>query len=94
MILRGKREQPEEDLMSFGYVRSDPDQLVQMDVLAYLVRVGPGRTAAELAQAVHGDAAYQQQVNQDLVSLVSNGSIERRGNGAPGDSFRYYPAEK
>jgi hypothetical protein len=77
--------------MTFGYERADPASLVQMDVLAYLVRMGPGRTAVELAEAIHGDAGHQQRVNQDLVSLVTQGAIERRGNGGPGDPFRYYP---
>jgi hypothetical protein len=80
--------------MAFGYERADPDKLVQMDVLAYLVRIGPGRTAVELSEAIHGDAGHQQRVNQDLLSLATQGAIERRGDGGPNDPFRYYPAEK
>lgn len=80
--------------MAFAnYERADPNKLVQMDVLAYLVRKGPGRTAMELARAIHGERAYQQQVNQDLELLTAQGKVERRGNGVPSNPFRYYPSE-
>lgn len=59
-------------------------------VLEYLVTQGPGRTAVELAQAIHGKSGYQQQVNQDCEMLAHIGKIERRGNGGQTDAYRYF----
>ena len=64
--------------------------MVQIDVLEFLIKKGPGRTEIELGRAIHGNAAYQQQVNQDLRLLVVRGRVERRGDGGPIDPFRYY----
>jgi hypothetical protein len=64
--------------------------MIKIDILKYLVQQGPGRTELELARAVHGPEAYQQQVNQDLDLLVRQGAIERRGEGGAADPFRYY----
>lgn len=61
------------------------------DVLEFLVKNGPGRTEAELADAIFGKAGYQQRVNQDCQLLANSGRIERRGLGGPTDPFRYYP---
>lgn len=77
--------------MAFGQERVDPTKLAQIDVLAYLIRVGPGRTEAQLADAIHGDAAYQQRVNQDCRMLAEQGVVERRGGGGPSDPYRYFP---
>jgi hypothetical protein len=60
------------------------------DVLVFLVQNGPGRTEAELAEAIFGDRAYQQRVNQDCVLLVNRGLIERRGKGGSSDPYRYF----
>ena len=38
--------------------------MIQIDVLQFLVGKGPNRTEVELARAIHGDAAYQQQVTR------------------------------
>jgi predicted transcriptional regulator len=65
--------------------------MTQIDVLEFLIQKGPGRTEMELAQAIHGDKAYQQRVNQDCNMLVNAGKVERRGGGGPGDPFRYWP---
>ena len=59
------------------------------DVLLYLVEKGPGRTEAELAIAVYG-RDVQQLVNQDCRLLAQHGKIARRGEGGPGDPYRYY----
>lgn len=67
--------------------------LIQIQVLKHLVYKGPGRTQAELAIAIHGDAGYQQRVNQDCALLVAGGEVERRGSGRPDDPFRYYPRQ-
>ncbi|MGY3355098.1 hypothetical protein ACVWZK_001761 [Bradyrhizobium sp. GM0.4] len=65
--------------------------MIQIDVLQFLIEKGPGRTEIELARAIHGEQAHQQQVNQDLVLLVGRGNADRRGEGGPGDPYRYYP---
>jgi hypothetical protein len=79
--------------MAFGHERSDPGKLVQIDVLAYLIRKGPGRTAAELTKAIHNDVHQEASVYQDCLSLCASGDAERRGSGGPSDPFRYYPVE-
>jgi hypothetical protein len=66
--------------------------MVQIDVLEFLIEKGPGRTETDLARAIHGGTAYQQQVNQDLRMLVGLGKAERRGDGGPNDPFKYHPA--
>lgn len=64
--------------------------MIQISVLKFLVEKGPGRTEIELARAIHGEGAYQQQVNQDLRMLVDSGAVERRGGG-PDGPYRYFP---
>ena len=66
-------------------------QLIQIDVLHYLIEKGPGRTEHELADAIHGENGYQQRVNQDCGILINRGFVERRGAGGPNDPYRYYP---
>lgn len=60
------------------------------DVLLFLIEKGPGRTEAQLAEAIFGSRAYQQRVNQDCQLLVNKGSVERRGQGGPSDPFKYF----
>ncbi len=60
------------------------------DVLVFLIANGPGRTEAELAEAIFGNRGYQQRVNGDCNLLVSRGVIERRGSGGPADPYRSY----
>lgn len=60
------------------------------DALVFLIENGPGRTEAELAEAIFGDQGYQQRVNGDCNLLVNRGAIERRGSGGPSDPYRYY----
>lgn len=60
------------------------------DAIVFLVQKGPGRTEAELAEAIYGKTGYQQQVNQECRLLVGHGKIVRKGNGGPGDPFRYF----
>jgi hypothetical protein len=66
--------------------------LVLIDVILFLVESCPGRTEAQIAEAIFGSKAYQQRVNPDCRRLVDMGQIERRGFGGPGDPFKYYPA--
>ncbi len=61
------------------------------DALALLIEKGPGRTEAELAQAIYGHKGVQQAVNQDCRILVGQGRVERRGAGGPTDPYVYYP---
>lgn len=65
--------------------------LTQIDVVEFLILKCPGRTEIELAKAIHGPRAYQQLTNQDCSLLLSSGKAERRGNGGPGNPYRYYP---
>jgi len=63
--------------------------MIKIDVLAYLIKQGPGRSEIELARAIHGNDAYQQQVNGDLSLLLSRGIVERRSE----NPYRYYPVD-
>jgi hypothetical protein len=65
--------------------------LSQIDVLKFLITKGQGRTQLELSEAIHGNSAYQQQVNQECQLLVARGEVERRGQGGTADPYRYYP---
>ena len=64
------------------------------DVLVFLIEKTPGRTEAQLADAVFGDSGYQQRVNGDCRLLESRGIIERRGSGGPNDPYKYYPTRR
>ena len=55
------------------------------DVLEFLIQNGPGRTEAELAEAIFADSAYQQRVNQDCALLQVKGVVRREGAGGPSD---------
>jgi predicted transcriptional regulator len=68
--------------------------LTQIEVIEFLIEKGPGRTERELAEAIHGSASYQQQVNQDCQRLATSGKVERRGHGGTADPYRYYPIRK
>ena len=63
------------------------------DVLTFIIKSGPGRTEAQLAEAIFADKGYQQRVDEDCHVLVNRGVIERRGAGGPADPFRYYPKD-
>lgn len=65
--------------------------MIQISVLKFLIEKGPGRSEIDLARAIHGDKAYQQQVNQDIRMLVDSGQVERCGDGGVNDPYRYYP---
>lgn len=66
------------------------DDLRTLDVLFHLIKKGPDRTELELAQAIYGDAATQQDVNQDCRVHVRNGLVERKGTGGRADPYRYH----
>jgi hypothetical protein len=53
------------------------------------MRRGPHRTALQLAEAVFGDAGYQQRVNGACLWLLRHGQAERVGRGGPADPYRY-----
>jgi hypothetical protein len=65
--------------------------MTMADVLIFLVEKAPGRTDTELAEAIYGLGAYQQNVNEDCRMLADAGRIARRGHGVPDDPFRYFP---
>jgi hypothetical protein len=53
------------------------------------VRRRPGMTELEIAKALFGPAAMQQQVNQQCRALLKSGRIVRLGNGGGSDPFTY-----
>jgi hypothetical protein len=61
-------------------------------VIEFLIHKRPGLTEIGLAEAIYGDKAYQQQVNQDCRRLTDAGRVQRQGAGGPGEPFKYYPA--
>ena len=61
------------------------------EVLEFLITNGPGRTEAQLADAIFDKNAYQQRVNEDCRLLVNRGRVERRGIGGADDPYKYYP---
>ncbi len=62
------------------------------EVLLFLIEKGPGRTEAQLAEAIYGRQGRQPYINQDCRSLLSVGKIRRQGEGGPWDPHTYYPA--
>lgn len=68
--------------------------LTLAEVLTFLIKKGPGRTEAELAKAIFGEAGYQQQVNGDCNLLVNRGVVKCCGEGGAGDPYRYYVADR
>lgn len=54
-----------------------------------LVRHRPGMTELEIAKAIYGPGAAQQQVNQHCRSLLKQGQVERNGGGGPAYPFTY-----
>lgn len=54
-----------------------------------LVRKRPGMTELEIAKAIHGPSAVQQQVNQQCRALVKAGHLVRQGAGGASDPFVY-----
>ena len=65
-----------------------------IDHLVSFIRHHPGHTATQIAEALLGPAGYHQRVGNLLRLLSEAGRIERRGQGGPGDPFKYYPPEK
>jgi hypothetical protein len=53
------------------------------------VRQRPGMTELEIAKALYGRGAVQQQVNQECRRLVQRGLVERRGAGGRSDPYVY-----
>ena len=64
----------------------DPPTIAQ--AIGVSIRHRPGLSQREIAQAIFGDKAYPQRVNQDLSWLEGMGYIKRDRSG---DVIRYYP---
>jgi hypothetical protein len=60
------------------------------DRIVDIVRRRQGMTEIEIARALYGADAKQQQVNADCRHLVESGALERQGVGGPGDPFTYH----
>jgi len=54
-----------------------------------LVRRRPGMTELEIAKAIYGPGAAQQQINQHCRSLLKQGKVDRNGSGGQADPFTY-----
>lgn len=59
------------------------------DRILDVVRRRPGMTELEIAKALYGAGAKQQDVNAHCRDLVERGAVERCGVGGPGDPFVY-----
>jgi hypothetical protein len=65
-----------------------------IDDVEKLIRERPGMKATELAMAFYGPSGYYDRIGGLCRQLFQAYRIERRGNGGPGDPFRYYPAQE
>lgn len=63
---------------------------IGVDRVLELIKQKPGMTELELAKAMYGKNAVQQDVNPDCRALVKLRLVERHGVGGPGDPFTYY----
>jgi hypothetical protein len=76
-------------------VDSGADNLAMLiDDVEKLIRERPGMKATELAMAFYGPGGYHDRIGGLCRQLFQAYRIERRGNGGPGDPFRYYPAQE
>ena len=64
------------------------------DRILSIVRHRPGLTELEIARAMYGKDATQQQVNRYCRELDELGLIERSGVGGPGDPYVYFPSTR
>ena len=62
--------------------------------LVDLIETREGLTERELAMAIFGPDGRQQNVNPTCRRLLSQGLVERRGEGGPREPYRYYPKNK
>ena len=54
----------------------------------------PGKTQREIAKAIYGPDAVQNEVNQDVNRCVRFGLLREEGLGGLNDPFRYYPKDR
>jgi hypothetical protein len=87
--MRGVRPQLNESAAPTGQV-ARPRHVAQQ--ILELVSRRPGMTELEIAKAIHGPAALQQQVNQHCRALLKNGQVQRRGSGGAADPYTYHPS--
>lgn len=70
--------------------------MVQIDVLKFLIEKGPGRSAGELAIAIHGSDGVRNHgshINEDCQRLARVGKVKQTGGGILGNPYRYFPAQ-
>jgi hypothetical protein len=67
-------------------------ELTDIDVLRFLIKKAPGRTALQLAIALYGEKSTRPWVASRLEGLFASGEIHRRGEGLLLSPYRYYPA--
>lgn len=65
--------------------------LKKLDVVRFLIQKGPGRTQRQLAEAIYGDAGYQQSVNWECDHLARTEGFVVSGRGTPTSPYRYFP---
>lgn len=69
--------------------------MIQMDVLQFLIEKSPGRSAGELAVAIHGPGGAEDHgshVNEDCQRLARVGRVQQTGKGVNKNPFCYFPA--
>lgn len=59
-----------------------------------LIKQRPGMTELEIAKALFGKSAVQQNVNQECRLLVRLGLVDRLGVGGRGDPYTYRAIQK
>jgi hypothetical protein len=67
-------------------------EISQIDVLRFLIKKAPGRTAVQLGIAIYGEKCAKQRIMTNLDTLVALGEAVRRGGGVRQSPYSYYPA--
>jgi hypothetical protein len=85
LCLRAKRDD------GLGWPEMYNGEISQIDVLRFLIKKAPGRTAVQLAIAIYGEKSARQRIMTNLDTLVVIGDAVRRGEGVRQSPYRYYP---
>jgi len=63
------------------------------DQILVVVNRHAGMTELDIAKAIYGPTAIQQQVNQDCRLLVNRGLLRRGGRGGRNEPYTYFPVQ-